>query len=132
MSCIQDPIADLLTRVRNAQSAKKAEVCIPYSGHKLAICQLLQAEGYINAVSVDEQNPKKKNIHVVLKYFEGQPVMRTLKRVSKPSLRQYVAKGEIKKVPGFGIAVISTSHGVMTHQAANKAGLGGEVLCIVN
>ena len=127
-----DPIADLLTRIRNGQKAAKAEVSAPSSKLKVAITKVLKDEGYIldyNVVDVDG----KPVLSIALKYFNGAPVIDTIKRVSRPGLRDYKASDELPKVlDGLGIAIISTSQGVMTDRAARKAGQGGEVLCYVS
>lgn len=125
-----DPISDLLTRVRNAQAANKAKVSMPASKLKKAIAQVLLDEGYISGFSVD--NEAKATLTVELKYYQGKPVIELLKRVSRPGLRIYKAKNELPKVMGgLGIAIISTSKGLMTDRAARAAGHGGEVLCFV-
>lgn len=129
---IQDPIADMLTRVRNALSAKKPTVEVPFSTHKQAICQVLVDEGYISSFEVTGERPQDKTIAIQLKYFEGQPVIASLKRVSKPSLRRYTGQNDIPKAPGFGIAILSTPGGVMTGHAASSQGYGGEVICYVS
>ena len=127
-----DPIADMLTRIRNAQSAEKAEARMPSSKAKQAVAKVLQDEGYINGFSVSEQEGKPV-MTVELKYYEGKPVIDTIDRVSRPGRRLYKGKGELPNVnSGLGIAIISTSKGVMTDRAARAAGLGGEVLCYVS
>lgn len=126
-----DPIADMLTRIRNGQSAEKEQVEMPSSKLKVAIANVLKEEGYINDFRVDEVDGKSRLI-VVLKYFQGQPVIERLERVSKPGLRIYRGRNDMPKVVGgLGIAIVSTSHGVMTDSAARAAGHGGEVLCTV-
>lgn len=126
-----DPIADMLTRIRNAQAATKLQVTMPSSTVKTAIAKTLQEEGYINGFSVDEAEGKPE-LTVRLKYFEGQPVIDTLKRVSRPGLRVFKGKDAIPKVRGgLGVAIVSTSKGIMSDRAARAAGHGGEVLCIV-
>ncbi|MEE8307016.1 MAG: 30S ribosomal protein S8 [Gammaproteobacteria bacterium] len=126
-----DPIADLLTRVRNAQSAGKATVTMPASKVKLAIAQVLKSEGYVGEVSSDEEDGKPV-MTVELRYFEGHGVIDKIKRVSRPGLRIYRSAGEIPKVDGgLGVAIVSTSKGVMTDREARAAGHGGEVLCTV-
>lgn len=127
-----DPIADMLTRIRNAQSAEKAEVRMPSSKAKQAVAKVLQDEGYINGFSVSDQEGKPV-MTVELRYYEGKPVIDTIDRVSRPGRRLYKGKGELPNVnSGLGIAIISTSKGVMTDRAARAAGLGGEVLCYVS
>lgn len=126
-----DPVADLLTRIRNAQSANKAEVSVPASKLKASILKVLQDEGYIAGYQQGELEGKPALV-VSLKYFQGRPVIETLKRVSKPSLRIYRGKGELPLVNGgLGMAIISTSRGVMSDKEARKIGHGGEVLCVV-
>lgn len=129
---ITDPIADLLTRIRNASTAKHPSVEIPASNTKKAICQILLDEGYIKGMQVIEDN-KQGTIKVSLKYQEnGQPVIAGIKRVSKPGLRIYTNCKDMPKVmKGLGIAIISTSKGVMTDKAAREANVGGEVMAFV-
>lgn len=128
---MSDPIADMLTRIRNAQAANKSEVSMPNSKAKLAIANVLKQEGYISDVRAQEEDGKALMV-VTLKYFEGKPVIDMVKRVSRPGLRIYKASEELPKVQGgLGVAVISTSKGIMTDRAARKAGVGGEVLCVV-
>lgn len=129
---MSDPIADLLTRIRNGQSAKLASVSMPSSKSKVAIAAVLKGEGYITDYAV-EQDGVKSNLNVTLKYFEGKPVIDKIDRVSKPGLRIYKSAGEIPKVlGGLGIAVVSTSKGVMTGAKADALGEGGEILCSVS
>jgi len=126
-----DPIADMLTRIRNGLAAAKAEVVMPSSKLKKSIAQVLKDEGYISDFSVQDIDGKPV-MKVTLKYYQGKPVIDKLQRVSRPGLRIYKAKTDLPKVlGGLGIAIISTSAGVMTDRAARKAGHGGEVLCIV-
>ena len=129
---ITDTIADLLTRIRNAVSAKHDSVDIPASNMKKAICQILMDEGYIRSFTVTEDG-KQGIIKVVLKYGEGKtPVIQGLRKVSKPGLRIYSGAAELPKVmKGLGIAIISTSRGVMTDREARKQNLGGEVLAFI-
>ncbi len=128
---MQDPIADMLTRIRNGQAASKAKVSIPSSRLKRAIAQVLKDEGYIHDFSVDEGDGKP-SLNVVLRYYQGEPVIRELKRVSRPGLRVYESRDTLPKVKGgLGVAVVSTSKGVMSDRAARSAGHGGEVLCFV-
>ncbi len=125
-----DPIADMLTRVRNAQSALKVDVTMPSSKLKVAIAKVLLDEGYITAYSADDA--AKPSLTVTLKYYEGRPVIDELKRVSRPGLRIYKNKNELPKIlNGLGIAIVSTSAGVMTDRSARDAGRGGEILCTV-
>ncbi len=126
-----DPIADMLTRIRNAHMAQKIETSMPSSKIKKAIAKVLSEEGYIESFSVTEE--AKPTLKLVLKYYEGNPVIASIDRVSKPGLRIYKGKSEIPKVmSGLGVAIVSTSGGVMTDKAARAAGLGGEVLCYVS
>lgn len=127
---MQDPIADMLTRIRNGQTAAKKNVAIPASKLKKAIAQVLADEGFIAGFSVEEGT--KPTMTIELKYYQGRPVIEELKRVSRPSLRIYKKVDELPKViGGLGVAIISTSKGVMTDRAARKNGHGGEVLCTV-
>lgn len=127
-----DPIADMLTRIRNGLSATKVEVAMPSSKVKKSIAQVLKDEGYISDFSVQDIDGKPV-LNVVLKYYQGKPVIESIKRVSRPGLRVYKSTSDLPKVQGgLGIAVVSTSAGVMTDRAARKAGHGGEVLCTVS
>lgn len=127
-----DPIADLLTRIRNGQSAGKPEVSAPSSKLKLAVAQVLKDEGYIADFAVTDAGAKPQ-LTVRLKYHAGRPVIDRIQRVSRPGLRVYKGKDELPQVlDGLGIAIISTSQGVMTDRAARKAGQGGEILCYVS
>ena len=124
---MQDPIADMVTRIRNAQGANKVAVRMPASKQKVAIAQVLKEEGYIADFSVSGE--VKAELEVTLKYFEGKPVIESIERVSRPGLRIYKKRNELPKVMGgLGVAVVSTSKGLMTDRAARKAGLGGEVI----
>ena len=126
-----DPIADLLTRIRNGLHASKVDVSMRSSKQKKAIAQVLKDEGFISDFSV-EDDEGKLNLVIVLKYFDGKPVIEKIKRVSRPGLRIYKGGDELPKVMGgLGIAIISTSQGLMSDRAARKAGHGGEVLCTV-
>ena len=127
---MQDPIADMLTRIRNGQAANKVAISMPSSKLKVAIANVLAAEGYIESVKVLEGT--KPELEITLKYFQGQPVVESIQRVSRPGLRIYKRKDELPKVMGgLGVAVVSTSKGVMTDRAARQAGLGGEIICYV-
>ena len=129
---MQDPIADFLTRIRNGQMAGKVEVLMPLSKVKLAICNVLIDEGYLQSCETvgEEQKPELK---VSLKYFEGNPVIDKISRVSRPGLRVFKGKNEIPKVNGgLGVAILSTSKGIVSDQAARKLGVGGEILCTVS
>ncbi|MDH5393554.1 MAG: 30S ribosomal protein S8 [Gammaproteobacteria bacterium] len=129
---MSDPIADMLTRVRNGQSADKTSVQMPSSKGKVAIANVLKNEGFIAGFSVDE-NAGKPLLNIDLKYFEGKPVIEEINRVSRPGLRIYKSKDELPKIQnGLGIAIISTSKGVMTDSQARAAEQGGEVLCTVS
>lgn len=126
-----DPIADFLTRIRNGQQARKKQITSPSSKVKEAIAAVLKDEGYIADFAVAADGPKK-NITLVLKYFQGKPVIERIDRVSKPALRVYKAKDELPTVlGGLGVAIISTPNGVVSDRKARAAGHGGEVLCIV-
>jgi len=127
---MSDPIADMLTRIRNGQRASKKEVSFSASKKKTAILNVLKDEGYISAYETNED--AKPVTSVTLKYFQGEPVIKTLKRISRPGLRIFRAKNELPTVMlGLGVAIVSTSKGVMSDRAARAAGQGGEVLCIV-
>ena len=127
-----DPIADLLTRIRNGQSSGKPEVNVPASKVKLAIAKVLKDEGYIEDFAANA-NDGKPMLVVQLKYFQGRPVIDRLERVSRPGLRVYKGKDELPSIlGGLGIAIVSTSQGVMSNRQARAAGHGGEVLCIVS
>ena len=127
---MQDPIADMLTRIRNGQAANKVAINMPSSKLKVAIANVLAAECYIESVKVLEG--AKPELEITLKYFQGKPVVESIQRVSRPGLRIYKRKDELPKVMGgLGVAVISTSKGVMTDRAARQAGLGGEIICYV-
>jgi small subunit ribosomal protein S8 len=126
-----DPIADLLTRIRNGQMAEKVNVRVPASRLKLAIAKVLQDEGYIESCR-EVTEAGRPLIEIALKYHDGQPVIERLDRVSTPGLRRYVGKHRLPRVDGgMGVAIVSTSKGIMSDRAARKAGLGGEILCIV-
>ena len=127
---MQDPIADLLTQIRNAQMAKKRMITVSYSTKKNAILGVLQEEGYLDFEKKDVDGKPCFNIH--LKYHEGRPVINRIERISKPSLRHYQPKDALPVVlGGLGIAIISTSKGVMSDKKARKLGQGGEVWCVV-
>lgn len=128
---MQDPLADMLARIRNGQMAKHQTVAMPSSKMKVAIATVLRDEGYIRSFEVAEG--AKPTLTVELKYFEGKPVIEELKRVSRPGLRIYKNSPELPKVMGgLGVAIVSTDKGVMTDRAARVAGVGGEVLCYVS
>jgi small subunit ribosomal protein S8 len=128
---MSDPIADMLTRIRNAQAGEKPAVAIPASKVKAAIAQVLKDEGYIDDFRVQAEGVKS-TIEIALKYYAGRPVIERIERVSRPGLRVYRASRDIPAVMnGLGIAIVSTSKGVMTDRKARTTGIGGEVLCIV-
>ena len=128
---MSDPIADMLTRIRNAQAAEKASVAMPSSRLKQAIAKVLKDEGYIDDFAVREAEGKP-TLEIGLKYYAGRPVIEKIERVSRPGLRIYKPSKDIPRVMnGLGIAIVSTSKGVMTDRAARASGVGGEVLCIV-
>ncbi len=129
---MQDPLADMLTRIRNAQSAKIADVTMPSSNAKVAVAEVLKTEGYIEDYSVSDAEGGKKALDIVLRYHGGKPVIEEIKRISRPGLRQYKGKDEIPLLNGgLGIYIVSTNKGVMTDRAARAAGVGGELLCSV-
>lgn len=125
---MQDPIADMFTRIRNGQSSGKENILMPASNLKVAIAEVLKEEGFINDYKVNEEVNNKKSLALTLKYFQGKPVIETIKRVSRPGLRIYKSVSELPKVMGFGIAIISTSKGVMSDKRARKLGEGGEII----
>jgi small subunit ribosomal protein S8 len=126
-----DPVADMLTRIRNAQACGKTTVAMPSSKLKGAIAQVLKDEGYIEGFVV-KPNEGKPEIEIALRYYAGQPVIEKIERVSRPGLRIYKPKDDLPKVMnGLGVAIVSTSRGVMTDRKARGLGVGGEVLCVV-
>ena len=126
-----DPIADMLTRIRNAQTARKPSVTLPASKQKLAVAKVLEQEGYLAAVA-SETVDGKNLLTLTLKYYDDQPVIERIQRVSRPGLRVFKGADELPVVQGgLGVAIVSTSQGVMTNVKAKAAGHGGEVLCIV-
>ena len=128
---MQDPLADMLTRIRNAQMAGKTSVDMPGSKLKAAVANVLKEEGYIDGFESRVEDGKPR-LALRLRYFQGKPVIAEIDRVSRPSLRSYAGKGGLPSVRGgLGIAIVSTSRGVMTDRAARAAGVGGEVLCTV-
>jgi small subunit ribosomal protein S8 len=128
---MQDPIADMLTRIRNAQAIGGTNVVMPCSTLKLAILEVLQSEGFIDGFETIA-NDGKKDINVILRYYQGRPVIEKIKRISRPGLRIYKRSNELPRIlAGMGIAIISTSKGIMTDRAARAQKLGGEVLCSV-
>lgn len=127
---LQDPVSDMLTRIRNAQKAAKPSVKMPSSRHKENIAKVLKDEGYVTDYAVSGE--AKKELTIDLKYFQGKPVIEEIKRVSRPGLRIFKSKDELPSVNGgLGIAIISTSKGVMTEKQARASGNGGEVICTV-
>ncbi|MCH8553089.1 MAG: 30S ribosomal protein S8 [Natronospirillum sp.] len=127
---MQDTLADMFTRVRNGQQAGKKTVTMPASKLKKAVADVLIEEGYIDAAEVSES--AKPELTLTLKYFQGKPVIESIKRVSRPGLRRYSASDKLRKVSGgLGVSIVSTSRGVMTDRAARKAGIGGEIICEV-
>ena len=128
---MSDPIADMLTRIRNAQLAEKASVSMPSSKVKVAIAAVLKDEGYVDSFAVRE-NEGKATLDIALKYYAGRPVIERIERVSKPGLRIYKGSNDIPRVMnGLGVAIVSTPKGVMTDRKARASNVGGEVLCIV-
>lgn len=128
---MSDPIADMLTRIRNAQSVKKSAVAMPSSNVKVAIAKVLKDEGYIEDFNVAQEGGKAE-LNIALKYYVGRPVIERLERVSRPGLRVYKGRDELPNVMnGLGVAIVSTSKGVMTDRKARATGVGGEVLCFV-
>ena len=128
---MSDPIADMLTRIRNAQRVDKTEVVVPSSKVKVAIAQVLKDEGYIEGFAV-QPNEGKPELRIGLKYYAGRPVIERLERVSRPGLRVYKGRDDIPQVMnGLGVAIVSTSKGVMTDRKARSQGVGGEVICFV-
>jgi small subunit ribosomal protein S8 len=129
---ITDPIADMLTRIRNGQKARKVSVAMPSSSAKVAVARVLKDEGYITDFATEEDGAKT-TLTVDLKYFEGRPVIEHIARVSKPGLRKYRGRQELPKVlGGLGVAIVSTSAGVMSDRQAREQGIGGEVICVVS
>ena len=128
---MSDPIADMLTRIRNAQMVEKAVVLVPSSKVKVAIAQVLKDEGYIDGFSIKTDDGKSQ-LEIALKYYAGKPVIERIERVSRPGLRVYKGQGAIPQVMnGLGVAIVTTPQGVMTDRKARATGIGGEVLCYV-
>jgi small subunit ribosomal protein S8 len=128
---MSDPIADMLTRIRNAQMVQKVSVVMPASKLKTAIAEVLKAEGYIDGFAV-KGGSTKPELEIALKYYAGKPVIEHIERVSRPGLRVYKGRHEIPTVMnGLGVAIVTTPKGVMTDRKARQAGIGGEVLCYV-
>jgi len=128
---MSDPIADMLTRIRNAQSVEKAVVTMPSSKIKVAIAQVLKDEGYIDGFAIRADGTKSE-LEIALKYYAGRPVIERIERVSRPGLRIYKGRDAIPQVKnGLGVAIVTTPKGVMTDRKARQTGVGGEVLCYV-
>ena len=128
---MSDPIADMLTRIRNGQSSNKVEVYCPASKAKMAIANVLKDEGYVSDISIENEGTKPVMV-ISLRYFEGKPVIELIKRISRPGLRVYKGRDELPTVRnGLGVAIISTSRGVMSDKAARAAGQGGEVVAYI-
>ena len=128
---MQDPLSDMLTRIRNAQMAGKTRVEMPGSKLKAAVAKVLKEEGYIEDFAASAEGAKPR-LAIDLKYYDGKPVIAEIDRISRPGLRRYSGKDELPSVrAGLGVAIVSTSRGVMTDRAARAAGVGGEVLCTV-
>lgn len=128
---MHDPVADMLTRIRNGQSAKHQQVTLVSSKLKEEIARVLKEEGYIDSYFVEPLENNLKSITVKLKYYHGRPVIELIKRISKPGLRVYKSYKDLSSIPGFGVAILSTSKGIMTHISAKAKGVGGEVICEV-
>lgn len=129
---MSDPISDMLTRIRNAQLAEKTTVVMPSSKLKVAIAEVLKAEGYVDGFNVTAGDAGKSTLEIGLKYYSGRPVIEKIQRISRPGLRIYKGSDDIPKVMnGLGIAIVSTSKGLMTDRKARANGIGGEVLCVV-
>ena len=128
---MQDPVADMLTRIRNGQQAKHQNIKLISSTLKEEIARVLKEEGYISDYQVDALENNLKSITLHLKYYHGRPVIERIKRISRPGLRVYKSAKDLSAVPGFGVSILSTSRGVMTHVAARTNGVGGEVICEV-
>ncbi|MFL2559781.1 MAG: 30S ribosomal protein S8 [Gammaproteobacteria bacterium] len=128
---MSDTVADLLTRIRNAQRASKPSVSIPYSKMKLSICDVLKNEGYIESSEIE--GGTKRTLNIFLKYYEGKPVIENIRRISKPGLRIFKSSDDIPTVKnGLGICIVSTSQGVMTDKQAREKNCGGEIICFVS
>ena len=129
---MQDPMADMLTRIRNAQRAKIQDVSMPSSNLKVAVAAVLKEEGFIEECSVTSEEGGKASLNIVLRYYEGKPVIEQIKTISRPGLRQYKGKEEIPVVNGgLGVIILSTNKGVMTDKSARLQGLGGDLICSV-
>ena len=128
---MHDPVADMLTRIRNGQGAKHQQVTLVSSKLKEEIARVLKEEGYIENFFVETLENNLKSITVKLKYYHGRPVIELIKRISRPGLRVYKSYKDLSSIPGFGVAILSTSKGIMTHISAKSEGVGGEVICEV-
>ena len=129
---MNDPLGDLFTRIRNAQMRKKSKVSTPASRQRQRVLDVLQAEGYIRGYSSVEQDGKQAEFEIELKYFDGEPVIRVIERVSKPGRRVYASVKNLPRINnGLGVAIVSTPKGVMADHAARDANVGGEILCTV-
>jgi small subunit ribosomal protein S8 len=129
---MSDPVADMLTRIRNAQAVQKTVAAMPSSKLKVAIAQVLKDEGYIDDFAVRGEDVKKPQLEIALKYYAGRPVIERIERVSRPGLRVYKGRHDLPNVMnGLGVAIVTTPKGVMTDRKARQAGIGGEVLCYV-
>lgn len=128
---MHDPVADMLTRIRNGQQAKHQQVTLTSSRLKEEIARVLKEEGFIQDFFVEAQDNNLKVMTIKLKYYHGRPVIELIKRISKPGLRVYKSYKDLTSIPGFGVAILSTSKGIMTHVSAKLKGVGGEVICEV-
>lgn len=128
---MQDPVADMLTRIRNGQQAKHQQVTLTSSKLKEEIARVLKEEGYIEDFFVEKLENNLKLMTIKLKYYYGKPVIELIKRISRPGLRVYKSYKELTSIPGFGVAILSTSQGIMTNISAKMKGVGGEVICEV-
>lgn len=128
---MHDPVADMLTRIRNGQQAKHQQVTLNSSNLKAEIARVLKEEGYISDFFIETQENNIKTITLGLKYYHGRPVIERIKRISRPGLRVYKSSKDLSAIPGFGVAILSTSKGVMTHVNAKANGVGGEIICEV-
>jgi small subunit ribosomal protein S8 len=128
---MHDPIADMLTRIRNGQIANHKAVDIPASKIKLGIAKVLLDEGYIASCEEIDAANNKKHIRIELKYYRGRPVIERIRRISRPGIRKYLPCNKLQPVAGFGIAILTTSKGIMSHLAAKQLGIGGEIICEV-
>ena len=128
---MHDPVADMLTRIRNGQQAKHQQVTLTSSNLKEEIARVLKEEGYIHDFFIEAQDNNLKLMTISLKYYHGKPVIELIKRISRPGLRVYKSYKDLTSIPGFGVAILSTSKGIMTHVSAKLKGVGGEVICEV-